>query len=186
LHAKKTSSTEGERRTALTDSPVTNLIENDPSDNSDDWYSGSECLSINMHPSHYDAHATKLSGESLFTGQVTANIYGAFYQNGQILGLLCSVNFIGTSAPAGPEVPAALQPTQLQMSVPHPPWIDRFPFPRMRDNMITLLGLVNEEDFLADLFCLSSFTIRAGGASWDPESWTIGREFESKWGFLFH
>lgn len=140
---------------------------------------------INQHPAHYEVPATTISGKSLYTGQFTASVYQACYVNGAILGLMCSVSFIGPSAPVGPDVPESLRPTPLQLTVPHPPWIDRFPFPRMRDNMITLLGLIDEEGFLADLFCLTSFTIRNGAPSWDPSAWKIGPEFSAKWGYLF-
>ena len=56
----------------------------------------------------------------------------------------------------------------------------------MRDNMITLMGIINEEEFLADLFCFTSFTLDAGAASWDPKAWRIGKEFSAKWGYLFY
>lgn len=102
-----------------------------------------------------------------------------------MMGLLCSVSTIAESAPVGPEIPESLRPTYLQLTVPHPPWIDRFPFPQMRDNMIVLLGVIDEEEFLADLFCLTSFTIEPGAPSWDPGAWKIGEEFSAKWGYLF-
>ncbi|RVX67911.1 hypothetical protein B0A52_08516 [Exophiala mesophila] len=85
----------------------------------------------------------------------------------------------------GPEVPDSLQPTTLQLTVPHPRWMDRFPFPKMRDNMITLMGIIDEEEFFADLFCLDSFEIKPGAPAWDPTSWKIGKDFGKKWGYLF-
>jgi hypothetical protein len=38
--------------------------------------------------------------------------------------------------PLSPRMPDALAPTRLQMDVPHAPWINMIPFPRMRDNLI--------------------------------------------------
>jgi hypothetical protein len=48
------------------------------------------------------------------------------------------------------------------------------------------LGIIDEEEFLADLFCFTSFTLDAGTAPWDPSGWRIGKEFSAKWGYLFY
>lgn len=167
---------------------TSNSVDNGLSDNRNDaddqvQHHG---LQLTRHPRHYETYITTSSGENLFTGQITATAYSALHQNGALLGLLCSVSTICKSTPVGPEVPEALQPTPLQLTVAHPPWIDRFPFPQMRDNMISLLGIIDEEEFLADLFGLTSFTIESGAASWDPSAWKIGREFSAKWGYLFY
>jgi hypothetical protein len=51
--------------------------------------------------------------------------------------------------------------------------------------MITLIGLMfDEEQFLADVFCLKSFTIKPGAPSWDSTAWEAGRDFQMKYGFL--
>ncbi|KAJ5632712.1 hypothetical protein N7490_009051 [Penicillium lividum] len=34
------------------------------------------------------------------------------------------------------EMPLSLRPTKIQRTVPHHPWLDFFPLPRMRDNLI--------------------------------------------------
>lgn len=85
----------------------------------------------------------------------------------------------------GSEIPEPLQPTLLQLTTTHPIWIDRFPFPRMRDNMITMSGFMDEEDFLRDLFSMDSFSISPEKAGWDPSGWSVGAAFGRKWGFLF-
>ncbi len=87
--------------------------------------------------------------------------------------------------------PESLKPTPLQLAVPHRRWIDRFPFPRLRDNLILLSGLIDLDEFVHDLFTTASLVWlgpqRQGqGATWDPESWTLGRsEFAPKWAYLF-
>jgi hypothetical protein len=113
------------------------------------------------------------------------NVWTALYLNGSMMGLNCSTAYPAKSQPVGSSVPSTLQPTALQLITIHPIWIDRFPFPDMRDNLINAVSLVEEEDFLRDLFCMSSFEIKAGGAPWDPNSWVIGEAFCAKWGFLF-
>ena len=114
------------------------------------------------------------------------SVYAALFNNGSMMGIACSVSIPSKSAIAGPEIPVSLKPTSLQLTTAHPLWIDRFPFPKMRDNMITLLGIIDEEEFLGDLFCLSSFTLEPGLASWDASAWKVGKEFSEKWGYLFY
>ena len=68
----------------------------------------------------------------------------------------------------------------------HLTWIDRFPFPRMRDNMISFSGVFNEEDFLDELFKRDSFIVKPSGVSWDPASWKIAKDFATRWAYLFY
>jgi hypothetical protein len=72
------------------------------------------------------------------------------------------------------------------MTVLHVPWIDRFPFPQMRDNAIRMSCRDNfdEEEFLFDVFMGETFTITPGSLSWDPSAWAVTKSFEEKWRFL--
>lgn len=117
---------------------------------------------------------------------VPITVYSALWDNGAMMGLSCSTSVPARSSPAGSHIPETLQPTSLQLTTIHPLWIDRFPFPRMRDNTITLLGLIQEDDFLRDLFCMESFEIKPNAAPWDPAAWKIGKSFQEKWGYLFY
>lgn len=116
--------------------------------------------------------------------QVPLNVYAAIYQNGLILGLPCATIFPCRSK-AAPNAPASLQPSQLQLSTIHLPWIDRFPFPKMRDNMIRMEQEINAEELLSDLFNMKSFDIKPGRPSWDPDAYIIDKGFAKKWGFLW-
>lgn len=121
-----------------------------------------------------------------FFSEIPPTVFAALWDNGAILGLACSTVIPERSRLAGSEVPESLQPTPLQLTTVHPIWIDRFPFPKMRDNLITMSGFVDEEDFLRDLFSMESFSIHQGKAGWDPSGWTMGEAFGKKWGYLFH
>lgn len=112
-------------------------------------------------------------------------VFSALYINGEILGLSCSTTVPMKSAPAGPNVPPSLRPTELQMVTIHPGYIDRFPFPRVRDSMISLSGIFDEEEFVRDVFCMPSFEIVPGKAPWDASAWKITEGFIEKWGILF-
>ncbi|KAK4085543.1 uncharacterized protein Triagg1_533 [Trichoderma aggressivum f. europaeum] len=48
-------------------------------------------------------------------------------------------------------LPESLAPTKLQMSCPHSNWIDVFPFPKMRDNLIRWENYFSHAEFLTDL-----------------------------------
>jgi hypothetical protein len=80
----------------------------------------------------------------------------------------------------------------------HPRWYDRLPFPRMRDSLIKLVGVVDEEELLRDLFTMpvsvDLFCYRWGG--WEGrgvvsrmsgvctdllQSWTIETEGRRGW-----
>ncbi|OBT84341.1 hypothetical protein VE02_07261 [Pseudogymnoascus sp. 03VT05] len=129
---------------------------------------------------------------------IPPTVYAALFTNGLILSLPCAyASPLPSRSPPCPEAPPDLQPTALQLSTPHARWIDRFPFPRMRDNFILMtvgeeegvgaagLGVLDQEAFIGDLFCLESFVIREGGQAWDSADWTIGKRFQERWGWLF-
>lgn len=116
---------------------------------------------------------------------IPLSVVSAMYLNGSMLGLTCGAVAPAKSNPCGPEIPLTLQPTLLQLTHAHSRWIDRFPFPRMRDNFINLSGLIEEEDLMRDLFLMPSFEITPGELPWDPKAWKIQRAFAEKWGYLF-
>jgi hypothetical protein len=110
---------------------------------------------------------------------------GALYINGQILDIPCSTVVPAKSKPAGPEIPLPLQPTELQLITIHETWIDRFPFPKMRNSLISLSGVIDGEEFVRDMMLMPSFEIVPGRLPWDPRAWKILKPFAQKWGYLF-
>ncbi|KAF2877481.1 hypothetical protein BDV95DRAFT_590061 [Massariosphaeria phaeospora] len=111
-------------------------------------------------------------------------IYGALYINGQILGIGCSTVVPARSTPCTPDIPPSLHPTQLQLLTIHARWIDRLPFPKMRDSLINLSGIIDEEEILQDIALIPSFTFVPGHAPWDPRAWKWEKPFADKWGYL--
>ncbi|KAI8716844.1 hypothetical protein NCS52_00978900 [Fusarium sp. LHS14.1] len=92
-----------------------------------------------------------------------------------------------------PAFPAYLAPTQLQKSVPHHSWVDLFPIPGMRDNI--LLGIEAgeyDEDLLCDTLCCDLLDFDANtkaslvvwGEAWDAGAWEFSPEFFKRWGML--
>lgn len=68
--------------------------------------------------------------------------------------------------------------------VVHPRWIDRLPFPKMRDSLIRLRGAVEEERLLQDLFCMPTWRFREGMACWDPWAWVMERGWKGQVGVV--
>ncbi|KAF2035229.1 hypothetical protein EK21DRAFT_84851 [Setomelanomma holmii] len=120
------------------------------------------------------------------------NVFSALYLNGSILGLTCSICFSSRSPQPSLNHPPALHPTETQLQVVHPRWFDRLPFPRMRDSLIRLIGAIDEEELLKDLFTMPSWRIETAGrgkgmeAAWDPTAWKMEKEWAVKWGWLMY
>jgi hypothetical protein len=90
--------------------------------------------------------------------------------------------------------PTDLCPTAMQKGITHHSWLDLFPFPGMRDNI--LRGIQRgqlDEDQLCDELCCDLLNLKAGSASslivwgnsWDAKGWEFSYEFFLKWGVLF-
>ncbi len=111
----------------------------------------------------------------------------ALNRNGLILDLCCNGFKIITSLaqPPSSNTPAVLHPSALQCAVPHFEWIDRFPFPRFRDNAILMADSVDLVDFVSDFYTMKSFSIKEEGCSWDPNAWLVDPGFHAKWRLLF-
>ncbi|KAF2010525.1 hypothetical protein BU24DRAFT_356431 [Aaosphaeria arxii CBS 175.79] len=86
-------------------------------------------------------------------------------------------------------VPDSLRPTHLQRTVEHHPWLDLFPFPAMRDNMLMAYNNFDENRLSGVLVgvCNSPRT-RQGliiwREAWDPYGWEATQEFHDNYGWL--
>ncbi|KAI9301308.1 hypothetical protein BJ944DRAFT_243396 [Cunninghamella echinulata] len=78
-------------------------------------------------------------------------------------------------------VPFSIQPTLLQLTIPHDPRIDLIPTAHMRDRMI----LFREQFDLDDCFkCLLSSSVFHGGDPAEAGNWQLPKEFFEKYWFL--
>ncbi|KAI9490750.1 hypothetical protein BDB00DRAFT_768352, partial [Zychaea mexicana] len=78
-------------------------------------------------------------------------------------------------------LPFAIQPTLLQLTIPHDPRIDLIPTPHMRDRMI----LFRDQFSLDDCFrCLLSGSVFHGGDPAIAGNWELPVEFFEKYWFL--
>ncbi|KAE8372160.1 hypothetical protein BDV26DRAFT_298110 [Aspergillus bertholletiae] len=86
-------------------------------------------------------------------------------------------------------IPPSLRPTVVQRSVPHHPWLDFFPFPHMRDNLITAGDTFDDDDLCHDLMAFwdtrnTGATLLVWGEPSDPKNWEVTEGFARKWGWL--
>ncbi|KAH8698528.1 hypothetical protein BGW36DRAFT_376268 [Talaromyces proteolyticus] len=143
----------------------------------------------------YDHYATGSPSTELLLGLTQLNLIRALMFNIDILGYTqtqmhndaLSPFCIAGPSQVGDEIvssPPSLQPTALQRSTPHHPWLDLFPIPQMRDNLITLESFVDEYGLCEDL-CRSiegTAGILVWKDSWDPTGWEVTSSFASAWG----
>ncbi|KAG1174849.1 hypothetical protein G6F70_004511 [Rhizopus microsporus] len=80
-----------------------------------------------------------------------------------------------------PSIPAAIQPTLLQLTIPHDPRIDLIPTPHMRDRMILFRDLFDLDDCFR---CLLSGSVFHGGDPAVAGNWQLPAEFFEKYWFL--
>lgn len=89
--------------------------------------------------------------------------------------------------------PTHLHPTQLQKTVPHHSWLDVFPIPGMRDNILRGIETGQyDEDLLCAALCCDLLDLDAGtkasilvwGEVWDAANWEFSPEFFGRWGGL--
>lgn len=81
-------------------------------------------------------------------------------------------------------LPPALQPTALQISILHHPWIDIFPCPRLRDNLLCAGDLLDDDGLCLEI-CAGGDSGDSGlivwGEPWDPLGWEITEPFAQRW-----
>ncbi|KAL2838113.1 hypothetical protein BJY01DRAFT_237604 [Aspergillus pseudoustus] len=135
-------------------------------------------------------------------GLTRLNVHRAINENIRAIGMdldwmLCddSISIFNLSSPQYPatfsehSIPLALRPTEIQKMIPHHPWLDFFPFPRMRDCLITASHLFDDEELCHDLMAFwdtrnTNATLIVWGQPWDPRNWEVTEGFVRKWSWL--
>ena len=94
-----------------------------------------------------------------------------------------------TCKTASSSCPTSLRPTLAQQTIEHHPWVDLFPIPRMRDNMLLAGDTYDEYELCNDLvdFC-DVPSERTGLVVWgephDPAGWEVTESFLQRWGWV--
>ncbi|KAI3071518.1 hypothetical protein CBS147353_6424 [Aspergillus niger] len=125
---------------------------------------------------------------------VKLNVYYAFAENMNALGMdvkgwmhADAVSPFCTFEPKALNrvVPNYLQPTAIQRAVPHHPWLDFFPHPRMRDRLIFAGNKYDDEQLCIDImgFWNPDPALLVWGQPWDIANWEMSEAYVKKWGW---
>lgn len=96
------------------------------------------------------------------------------------------------------KLPPALRPTAIQRRIPHHPWLDLLPFPRMRDTLILAQDSIDDEQLCHDMSGRGSAVVQQSDRDagigetgilvwqepWDPAGWEVTRSFVQRWGWV--
>ncbi|CZR62709.1 uncharacterized protein PAC_12606 [Phialocephala subalpina] len=88
-----------------------------------------------------------------------------------------------------PSTPSSLLPTELQRSIDHHPWIDVFPFPAMRNNMLLAEDQYDEMALCNDLVEFCNVPNEKTGLivwkdPWDQSGWEVSETFAERWAWV--
>ncbi|KAL2844561.1 hypothetical protein BJY01DRAFT_263855 [Aspergillus pseudoustus] len=144
----------------------------------------------------------------LLLGVTRLNILRALHANIDALGYVPAQmddeveSMFSMAGPRGPQFneatfPPALRPTEIQRTVPHHPWLDLIPLPKMRDNLILAGDSIDDVKLCHDLCGHRVSRIgpkHAGEANgetglivwkdpWDPSGWEVTETFLQAWGW---
>ncbi|RAH84610.1 hypothetical protein BO86DRAFT_441467 [Aspergillus japonicus CBS 114.51] len=88
--------------------------------------------------------------------------------------------------PSRQGLPASLFPTSTQCTISHHPWLDCFPFPRMRDNLVKAADSFNDCELCTDIVDPTNGDIgmMVWGDPWLPQSWEVSQLFVAKWAWV--
>lgn len=154
----------------------------------------------------YENYAIHALRPSQLASLIRLNVLNGLARNATKMGFpvegLCRDEYISPFNYDGPnhpslarpvsQSPKCLQPTALQFQIQHHPWIDLFPFPRVRDNMLQALAAeyFDEDELCSDLLnvqdnrtCEKPSLILWGESS-DERGWEASVAFLKKWGWL--
>ncbi|KAL4734674.1 hypothetical protein BDV11DRAFT_197769 [Aspergillus similis] len=162
----------------------------------------------------YAEYAASSPRTDLLLGLIRVNFLRALHTNIEVLGYSAAemhdeaLSQFGTAGPVKPLLrptksalfPASLQPTPIQLTIPHHPWLDLLPFPQMRDNLILAEAGLGEGrgyddiQLCRDMCGHGTLSLpadrRVGNGEtgiiiwrdpWDPHGWEVTETFLRRW-----
>lgn len=107
----------------------------------------------------------------------------ALLTNARMLRIRCKPPYTrGVMISSSSSTLSALSPTELQLRLPHFPYIDLLPFPSMRDKLLTFSECIDRDEIWSDL-ATGGFTVW-GKTPWDKRGWEVHTDFGNKWWWL--
>lgn len=152
------------------------------------------------HAASASTNAGPLPGTDVFPYLSQFNTLDGLRENAGILGMtiqtVCEETLespvadgSARAASLATRAPPYLRPTEMQLSIPHPPWIDILPSPHIRDTLITALGLYDARELFQDIIGDGRASDGPGlilwGAPWDRLGWEVSEVLSEKWDWVF-
>ncbi|KAM0248850.1 hypothetical protein ACHAQJ_009282 [Trichoderma viride] len=120
--------------------------------------------------------------DSSFIVLASTNTVSAYTSNAVLLQISCATTHPRTFDVLHSPTPTSLEPTLLQKTIPHPPFVDIIPFPGVRNRLIRSLDVIDlaklSQDLVQDAFRVW------GQAAWDGTGWEVSETFARRWWFL--
>ncbi|CCD34321.1 hypothetical protein ACHAPC_003029 [Botrytis cinerea] len=127
------------------------------------------------------------------------NVFRALIKNTRTIGwnldwLDCTIDplspwlNLSTKIVPGAHCPQALCPTKIQRTIPHHPWLDLWPIPQMRDNLLLHAESYDEDQLCNDLVEFGGLMneqsgLIVWGEPWDVWGWEVSETFLRNWGW---
>lgn len=91
-------------------------------------------------------------------------------------------------SPSPRNIPVSLCPTVTQCSIPHHPWLDCFPFPKLRDNIINAQSYLDTCEIAVVIMEPASekLSMLVWGEPWDPWNWEVSEWFVQNWEWIIN
>ncbi|KAI1089954.1 hypothetical protein F5B19DRAFT_352127 [Rostrohypoxylon terebratum] len=153
------------------------------------------------HPlnSNIPDFAFPISADHRLIVLIQYNVLRAFMTNMSILSILHRIPLECGGAlnikylPSAPDsIPPSFEETLLQRQIAHDVWIDTFPWPNMRDNLLLNRGRFDEDDLCVDMVGglyegfdeVATRGMIVWGEPWSETGWEVSEGFATKWSFL--
>lgn len=126
------------------------------------------------------------------------NVHKAIHENLRAVGMTpewtadddaLSIFNVAPSHVIESRIPDNLRPTLIQRNIPHHPWLDFFPCPHMRDQLIIAGDSFDDDDLCHDLMAFwdtrnTGATLLVWGPASDPQNWEVTEGFAKKWSWV--
>lgn len=162
-------------------------------------FPGTKAIMRRLEIIAHQAYTLGSPGTDLLLNLTQLNFTRALMENIRVLGLNSEKLHDDALSPfntAGPWqydlehlLPRSLQPTAIQRSISHHPWLDLLPVPQMRDNLIRAGEEYDETQLCLDMKGHKSVHTGSKGIivwrdPWDPAGWEVTEAFARSWGWV--
>lgn len=143
---------------------------------------GQQQASVTLPRSAFDYFHLPSPANTHLIVQGTSTL-SALLTNANIMQIRCTPPYPQAVPIYSPAIPlATLRPTELQLRLPHFPYIDLLPFPSMRDKLLKSKECIDRDEIWSDL-TTGGFSVW-GKTPWSSKGWEVTADFAKKWWWL--